>query len=129
MQLFRMFNGYKYFFFSIAISKVIAFYRPLSRKKEARKRNLHFHLPAAILCSPTLRLLQNDSSYVALADIYDRYCEETNITREDPILVAGEKVKQVLRELQQSAGKIVNLIFVCEISVTDTTYNVYSQPK
>ncbi|KII95163.1 hypothetical protein PLICRDRAFT_693420 [Plicaturopsis crispa FD-325 SS-3] len=84
MQLFRTFNG------------------ALSRKKESRKRNLTFHLPAAISCSPNLRLLQSDSSYVTLGDIYDTHCEQTGITREDPILVAGEKVKKVLRDFRNT---------------------------
>jgi len=87
MQLFRTFNG------------------ALGRKKESRKRNLAFHLPAAISCSPSLRLLQTDSSYVTLGDVYDKHCEETGVTREDPILVAGEKVKKVLREFKQSFGR------------------------
>lgn len=76
------------------------FDRALARKKESRKRNLNFHIPAAISCSPNLRLLQNDSSYVTLGDIYDRHCEETGITREDPILVAGEKVRSVLLDFK-----------------------------
>ncbi|KAF8138723.1 FAT domain-containing protein [Boletus edulis] len=84
MQVFRIFNG------------------ALARKKESRKRNLNFHIPAAISCSPNLRLLQNDSSYVTLGDIYDRHCEETGITREDPILVSGEKVKSVLLDFKQA---------------------------
>ncbi|KAH7909445.1 hypothetical protein BJ138DRAFT_1066999 [Hygrophoropsis aurantiaca] len=87
MQVFRIFNG------------------ALARRKESRKRNLSFHIPAAISCSPNLRLLQNDSSYVTLGDIYDRHCEENGITREDPILVAGEKVKSVLSEFRQSTGR------------------------
>ncbi|KAI6151887.1 hypothetical protein BKA82DRAFT_2906299 [Pisolithus tinctorius] len=90
MQVFRMFNG------------------ALSRKKEARKRNLNFHIPAAVSCSPSLRLLQNDSSYVTLGDIYDRHCEEHGITREDPILVSGEKVKRVLLDFKQSTGRVPN---------------------
>ncbi|KAF9222005.1 FAT-domain-containing protein [Gyrodon lividus] len=84
MQVFRIFNG------------------ALVRKKESRKRNLNFHIPAAISCSPNLRLLQNDSSYVTLGDIYDRHCEESGITREDPIIVSGEKVKSVLLDFKQA---------------------------
>ncbi|EGO01921.1 hypothetical protein SERLA73DRAFT_166433 [Serpula lacrymans var. lacrymans S7.3] len=87
MQMFCTFNG------------------ALTRRKESRKRNLGFHLPAVISCSPGLRLLQNDSSYVTLGDIYDQYCEDSGITREEPILAAGEKVKNVLREFTLSAGR------------------------
>lgn len=85
------------------------FGRALARKKESRKRNLDFHIPAAISCSPNLRLLQNDSSYVTLGDIYDRHCEETGITREDPILVSGEKVKSVLSDFKNVNQRPVSI--------------------
>lgn len=86
--------------------------RALARKKESRKRNLNFHIPAAISCSPNLRLLQNDSSYVTLGDIYDRHCEETGITREDPILVSGEKVKSILLDFKQVNQRAVCIRFI-----------------
>ncbi|KAG2141739.1 uncharacterized protein EDB93DRAFT_1329829 [Suillus bovinus] len=77
----------------------------LIRRKESRKRNLMFHIPAAISCSPSLRLLQTDSSYITLGDIYDHHCEEAGLSREDPILVSGEKVKSVLLEFKQKSGR------------------------
>ncbi|KAF8165306.1 hypothetical protein B0H34DRAFT_232712 [Crassisporium funariophilum] len=87
IQIFRTFNG------------------ALSRNKESRKRNLLFHLPAAVSCSPNVRLYQTDSSYIALGDIYDLHCEETGITREEPTLFVGEKVRKVLREYRQQSSK------------------------
>ncbi|KAF9453072.1 FAT-domain-containing protein [Macrolepiota fuliginosa MF-IS2] len=87
MQVLRTFNGV------------------LQRKKETRKRNLSFHLPAAISCSPTLRLFQTDSSYITLGDIYELHCEDTGISREEPILFAGEKVKKTLREFRQNSTR------------------------
>lgn len=99
----------------------------LGRKKESRKRNLSFHLPAAISCSPNLRLFQTDSSYITLGDIYDRHCEETGITREDPILFAGEKVKKVLREFRESSQRQVCISarrkYLVQLSVTYLTAN------
>ncbi|KAF7352758.1 hypothetical protein MVEN_01242100 [Mycena venus] len=86
MQIFRTFNG------------------ALTRKKESRKRNLSFHIPAVISFSPSLRLFQTDSSYVSLGDIYDLHCEENGFAKEDPFLFAGEKVKKVLREYFQQTG-------------------------
>jgi len=80
MQLFRTFN------------------HALTRRKESRKRNLHFHFPLAVSLGTSVRLLSNDPSYVSLQDIYDRHCDELGITREDPILMAGEKIRAVLRE-------------------------------
>ncbi|KZT26868.1 FAT-domain-containing protein [Neolentinus lepideus HHB14362 ss-1] len=90
MQLLRTFNG------------------TLNRKKESRKRNLAFHLPAAVSCGANLRLMQNDSSYVTLGDIYDHHCEETGASREDPVLVVGEKVKTVLREFHHHEKRLPN---------------------
>lgn len=79
----------------------------LQRKKETRKRNLSFHLPAAVSCSPTLRLFQTDTSYITLGDIYELHCEDTGISREEPILFAGEKVKKTLREFRQNSTRQV----------------------
>ncbi|KAG6816156.1 hypothetical protein H0H87_008290 [Tephrocybe sp. NHM501043] len=77
----------------------------LSRKKESRKRNLHFHLPAAVSFSPMVRLVQMDASYIPLGDIYDRHCHAIGISKEEPILYSGEKVKKVLKEFRQSTSR------------------------
>jgi len=93
MQLFRTFN------------------HALTRRKESRKRNLHFHLPVAVSLSPGVRLVSNDPSYVSLQDVYDQHCEAIGVTREDPILTVGEKCKAVLREPMNQPSKVefVNL--------------------
>ncbi|KAI9001012.1 atypical/PIKK/TRRAP protein kinase [Trametes punicea] len=78
----------------------------LSRKKESRKRNLHFHLPAAVSCAPNLRLLQNDSSYITLGDIYDQHCEDSGMAREEPVMMIGEKVKVAMREFKKRNGRL-----------------------
>jgi transformation/transcription domain-associated protein len=77
----------------------------LSRNKESRKRNLAFHLPATISCSPNVRLYQADSSYISFADIYDLHCEATGMSREEPILYMGEKVRKVLRDIRSQSAK------------------------
>ncbi|KAF8621580.1 hypothetical protein AX15_007606 [Amanita polypyramis BW_CC] len=79
----------------------------LSRKKESRKRNLSFHIPAAVSCSPNLRLFQTDSSYILMSDIYERFCTETGMAREEPILFTGEKVKKVMAEFKQASDRAV----------------------
>ncbi|KAJ7638852.1 FAT domain-containing protein [Roridomyces roridus] len=86
MQIFRTFNG------------------SLMRKPQSRKRNLSFHIPAVVSFSPNLRLLQTDSSYVSLGDVYDLHCEENGFAKEDPVLFVGEKTKKVLREYFQQTG-------------------------
>ncbi|EPT03792.1 hypothetical protein FOMPIDRAFT_150002 [Fomitopsis schrenkii] len=78
----------------------------LARKKESRKRNLHFHLPVAVPCSSNLRLLQNDSSYISLGDIYDQHCEDTGIEREDPGLLMTENYRAALMEAYRAGRKL-----------------------
>ncbi|KAH9999859.1 FAT domain-containing protein [Russula vinacea] len=92
MACFRMFNGV------------------LSRHKESRKRHVTFHIPASISCSANLRLLQNDSSYISLGDIFDKFCEDTRMAREDPILIPGEKVKETLRKFREMHFRMPNKI-------------------
>ena len=48
--------------------------------------------------SPGVRLIANDSSYITLQEIYEQHCEKIGISREDPVLVAGDKCKAVFRE-------------------------------
>jgi transformation/transcription domain-associated protein len=78
----------------------------VSKHLDSQERNL----PAAISLSPGLRLVQTDSSYIALSDIYDEHCESMGITREDPVLVAGEKIKQVVRDFRKLNGKMVSAL-------------------
>ena len=77
---------------------LINFNSALTRRKESRKRNLHFHFPQTISLSLSVRLLTNDPSYVSMQEIYDKHCDETGIAREDPVLMGGDKVKALLRE-------------------------------
>lgn len=88
----------------------------LSRKKESRKRRLAFHVPATVSFSPSLRLVQTDYSYIALSDIYDQHCENTGNSREAPLLIAGDKTKQVARDLRKVGRQ------VC--SFTDPTLSI-----
>ena len=84
--------------------------RVLSRHKESRKRHVTFHIPASISCSANLRLLQNDSSYISLGDIFDKFCEDTRMAREDPILIPGEKVKETLRKFREMHFRMVSCV-------------------
>ncbi len=55
-----------------------------------------------------MRLIQNDSSYVTFGDIYEEYCEEVGIGREDPIFLVVEKVKQSMKEFKKMMGRPVS---------------------
>lgn len=67
----------------------------LRKRKEARRRNIQFHLPAAIAMAPQLRLVENDSSYVTLQDVYDEYSRSKSRTREASIMTFYDRVKQL----------------------------------
>jgi transformation/transcription domain-associated protein len=58
MQCFRLLNGV------------------LEKRKETRRRNLSLHLPWIVPLAPTVRLIQDDPSYVSLQDIHDQWNEK-----------------------------------------------------
>lgn len=105
MQMLRMFNQLVSNISGTARALAYILARLLRIKKECRKRNLHFHIPAAVSCSPGLRLYQQDSSYVSLGEFCDQFCEESGVAREDPILIPGERVKTILKEFTDSEHK------------------------
>ena len=49
----------------------------------------------AVALAPQLRLVQNDSSYVSLQDIYDDFCTAKGMSREDSIMAFYDRVKQL----------------------------------
>lgn len=66
-------------------------------KKEARKRNLEFHLLSSVSLHASLRLLKMDSSYVSLIEIHDEYCKERGFGREEPLLCYQERLRAYTR--------------------------------
>ncbi|EST09240.1 PIK-related kinase, FAT [Kalmanozyma brasiliensis GHG001] len=69
------------------------FNRVLERRKETRKRGLAFHVPLALPLAPQVRLIDHDSSFVSLQDIYERHCEEIGIGKDDPVIAWVEKMR------------------------------------
>ncbi|EIW69900.1 hypothetical protein TREMEDRAFT_71446 [Tremella mesenterica DSM 1558] len=65
----------------------------MKKRVETRRRNLQFHLPTAVALAPQLRLVQNDSSYVSLQDIYDDYCNKQGMSRENSIMAVYDRMK------------------------------------
>ena len=75
IQLFRIFNGL------------------LSKRKEARRRNLNFYLPLMIPLAPSIRLVQEDSQYVSLQGIYEDHCRRHDLNKDDPVLFTMDKLR------------------------------------
>ncbi|CAB4408939.1 unnamed protein product [Rhizophagus irregularis] len=71
----------------------------LERRKESRKRNLSFHLPLIIPLAPQIRIIQDDSSYCSLQDIYEDHCDNTGISKDDPIIYYNKKMRNNLSHL------------------------------
>lgn len=67
----------------------------LRKRKESRRRNLQFHLPTAVALGTQLRLIQNDSSYVSMQEIYDNYAFAHGMTHEDTILQFCDRQRQL----------------------------------
>lgn len=67
----------------------------LRKRKEARRRNLQFHIPTAIPLAPQLRLVETDSSYISLQDVYDDYSTSQKQSREASIMTYYDKMRQL----------------------------------
>ena len=74
LQLFRIFNT------------------TLSKRKESRRRNLNFHLPLIQPLAPSLRLVQDDPSYISLQGIYEDHCRRTSADKDSPILFTMDRM-------------------------------------
>ena len=75
LQLFRIFNG------------------TLAKRKESRRRNLNFNLPQMIPLAPSLRLVEDDASYISLQGVYEDHCRRNGINKDDPILFTMDKLR------------------------------------
>ena len=75
LQLFRIFNG------------------TLAKRKESRRRNLNFNLPQMIPLAPSLRLVQDDASYISLQGVYEDYCRRFKQDKDAPILFTMDKLR------------------------------------
>jgi transformation/transcription domain-associated protein len=77
LQLFRIFN------------------EVLLKRKESRRRNLQFNLPVMVPLSPSVRMIEDDVSYVNLQGVYEDYCRKNSIDKDEPVLYTIEKLRQL----------------------------------
>ncbi|KAF2204446.1 hypothetical protein GQ43DRAFT_387954 [Delitschia confertaspora ATCC 74209] len=88
LQLFRIFNGI------------------LAKRKESRRRNLQFHLPLIVPITPSVRMVQDDPSYINMQGIYEDYCRRNGMNKDEPVLFTIEK----LRALQPKTSEHANAV-------------------
>ena len=85
LQLFRIFNGV------------------LSKRKESRRRNLNFYLPLMVPLAPSLRLVQDDASYISLQGVFEDHCRRNGANKDDPVLFTMDKMR-ALTEHRTNVG-------------------------
>ncbi|PSN75346.1 hypothetical protein BS50DRAFT_671522 [Corynespora cassiicola Philippines] len=88
LQLFRIFNGI------------------LSKRKESRRRNLQFHLPLMVPITPSVRMVQDDESYVNMQGIFEDYCRRNGINKDEPVLFSIEKLRALQPKNLEHANSI-----------------------
>jgi len=100
VQLFRIFN------------------QTLSKRKEARRRNLYFHLPIFVPVAPHIRLIQDDPSYVTLQSVFEDYVRKSTPTmsRDDPILFLLDKLRTIA-EQQKSQPRTLDQVNVLKTEI------------
>ncbi|KAF2816578.1 uncharacterized protein BDZ99DRAFT_543201 [Mytilinidion resinicola] len=88
LQLFRIFNGI------------------LSKRKESRRRNLQFHLPLVVPITPSVRMVQDDESYINMQGIFEDYCRRTGVNKDEPVLYSIEKLRSLAPKNIEQANAI-----------------------
>ena len=56
--------------------------------------------------NPSLRLLENDASYVTMQDVYDQRCEAIGQAKEEAMLLFADKTKRLI-----DSGRTVSFFF------------------
>ncbi|KAI9615596.1 hypothetical protein H4Q26_011538 [Puccinia striiformis f. sp. tritici PST-130] len=75
MQLFRMLNC------------------TLSRRRESRTKNVSFTIPAVIPFATNIRIVESNVSHCTLQDIFESYCQEAGMSRDEPLIAYAERLR------------------------------------
>ncbi|KAH6600577.1 hypothetical protein BASA50_002141 [Batrachochytrium salamandrivorans] len=84
----------------------------MARKKEARRRNLNFHLPIIVPLAPQIRLVEDDRSNISMQDIYESHCQKAGIHKDDPIIFHAQRIRQIFASIditRKAKVEILNL--------------------
>ncbi|KAF2859739.1 hypothetical protein K470DRAFT_258588 [Piedraia hortae CBS 480.64] len=78
----------------------------LSKKKESRRRNLQFHIPAIIPLSASTRLVQDDESYVSLQAVYNDFCRRNDVDKDAAFDFTTNKLRQMSNPREDIDGRL-----------------------
>ncbi|PLW40616.1 hypothetical protein PCANC_13021 [Puccinia coronata f. sp. avenae] len=75
MQLFRMLNC------------------TLARRRESRTKDASFTIPAVIPFATNIRIMESNVAHCSLQEIFESYCQEAGISRDDPFIAYAERLR------------------------------------
>ena len=64
----------------------------LDKNVQTRRSNIQFSLPIAIPLSPQVRIINDQSSFATLHEIYDEYCVKANINPDDILQFVNDQL-------------------------------------
>lgn len=67
----------------------------LAKRKESRRRNLGFNLPLIVPLAGSLRLVQDDPTYISLQSVYEDHCRRNGAVKDEPILFTMERLRSI----------------------------------
>ncbi|KAK3308730.1 uncharacterized protein B0T15DRAFT_117158 [Chaetomium strumarium] len=68
----------------------------LISKKESRRRDLQFTLPLMVPLAPHFRMVQEDTSYIPLQNVYEDHCRRHGMSKDEPVLYTMEKLRGLM---------------------------------
>ena len=98
LQLFRIFNGV------------------LAKRKESRRRNLSFYLPLMVPLAPSLRLVQDDASYISLQGVFEDHCRRNSANKDDPVLFTMDKMRALTEQRTNVGNPETKLLYQADNS-------------
>ncbi|KAG1145231.1 hypothetical protein G6F37_006937 [Rhizopus arrhizus] len=66
----------------------------IESRKETRARNLSFYLPVIVPLAPNVRMVQDDTSYISLYDVYEDHCDGIDMHKDNPLVYFIDKFKK-----------------------------------
>ena len=87
----------------------------LERKKETRSRNISYYLPTIIPLAPQIRLVQNDSSFATLQEIFEKHCAAHNLHKDVAIMYYTDRLKEAVTSSDVKKTKMEQIAVKSEI--------------
>ena len=81
---------------STFLKRTVVKRRVLAWKKESRRRNLFFNLPAAFPLSPHIRMVEDDISYISLHQVYEDFCNRSGVHKDKAIDFYVKSVEEAM---------------------------------